>query len=117
MILHRIYTTSFASIYPHYLAKVEKKERTKDEVDQIICLLTGCRQDELEALLERKTDVETPFAEAPSMNPARAAIKGLICGFSVDYIEELTMGEVRYLDKLVDELAKSKVMARILRAQ
>lgn len=115
MTKHRIYTTSFASIYPHYVAKAEKKGRTKDDVGQIICWLTGYRHEKLEAQIERKTDVETLFAEAPLMNPARALIKGLICGVRVEDIEEPTVREIRYLDKLVGELAKGKVMERILR--
>ncbi|TYS67824.1 DUF2200 domain-containing protein [Sutcliffiella horikoshii] len=113
---HRIYTTSFASVYPHYVTKAEKKGRTKAEVDEIIGWLTGYSQEELEALIENKTDFETFFAEAPEMNTARSLIKGVVCGIRVEDIEEPTMREIRYLDKLIDELAKGKAMAKILRA-
>lgn len=112
---HRIYTTSVASVYPHYLTKAEKKGRTKAEVDAIIRWLTGYSQSDLEDRLERRTDFETFFAEAPSLNPARAAIKGVICGVRLEDIEEPTMREIRYLDKMVDELAKGKAMDKILR--
>lgn len=115
MAKHRIYTTSFASVYPHYIAKAEKKGRTKAEVDEIVRWLTGYSQKELGAQLERKTDFENFFAEAPRLNPARALIKGAICGVRVEDIEEPTMREIRYLDKLIDELAKGKAMAKILR--
>lgn len=111
----RIYTTSFASVYPHYVAKAEKKGRTKAEVDEIIRWLTGYSQEELEAHLERGTDFETFFAEAPQPNPARALIKGVVCGVRVEEIEEPTMREIRYLDKLIDELARGKAMEKILR--
>ena len=113
---HRIYTTSFASVYPHYITKAEKKGRTKSEVDEIIRWLTGYRQEELQAHLEKRTDFETFFAAAPQMNPSRALIKGVVCGVRVEDIEEPTMREIRYLDKLVDELAKGKVMEKILRS-
>jgi len=112
---HRIYTTSVASVYPHYVAKAEKKGRTKAEVDEIVRWLTGYSQAEVEALLEARTDFETFFAQAPRMNPARSNIKGLICGIRVEDIEEPTMREIRYLDKLIDELAKGKAMEKILR--
>ncbi|UII57797.1 DUF2200 domain-containing protein [Cytobacillus spongiae] len=112
---HRIYTMSFASVYPHYVAKAEKKGRTKAEVDEIICWLTGYSQDELEAQLEKKTDFETFFAEASEMNSSRSLIKGVVCGVRVENIEEPTMREIRYLDKLIDELAKGKAMEKILR--
>ena len=115
MAKHRIYTISFASVYPHYITKAEKKGRTKAEVDQIICWLTGYSQQELEALLEKRTDIETFIAEAPEPNPSRTLIKGLICGIRVEDIEETTMREIRYLDKLIDELAKGKAMEKILR--
>ncbi|NMH73979.1 DUF2200 domain-containing protein [Bacillus sp. RO2] len=113
---HRIYTTSFASVYPHYVTKAEKKGRMKAEVDEIIRWLTGYSQEELEVLIENKTDFETFFAEAPQMNTARSLIKGVVCGVRVEEIEETTMREIRYLDKLIDELAKGKSMAKILRA-
>ncbi|MGM0847250.1 MAG: DUF2200 domain-containing protein [Bacillota bacterium] len=115
MAKHRIYTMSFASVYPHYVAKAEKKGRTKEEVDEIISWLTGYSQEELEALLENKTDFETFFAEAPELNSSRTLIKGVICGVRVEDIEEPTMREIRYLDKLIDELAKGKAMGKILR--
>jgi hypothetical protein len=110
-----IYKMSFASVYPHYLAKAEKKGRAKAEVDEIIRWLTGYSQEELAAQLERQTDFETFFAEAPQLNPARASIKGVICGVRVEEIEEPRMREIRYLDKLIDELARGKLMERILR--
>jgi hypothetical protein len=113
---HRIFTTSFASVYPYYVAKAERKGRTKAEVDAIICWLTGYQQRELEAQLKRQTDFETFFQQAPKLNPARALIKGVVCGVRVEDIKEPMMREVRYLDKLVDELAKGKTMEKILRA-
>ena len=112
---HRIYRTSVASVYPHYVAKAEKKGRTKSEVDEIIRWLTGYGQEALDALLEKRTDFETFFAEAPRMNPARALVKGVVCGVRVEDIAEPTMREIRYLDKLIDELAKGKAMEKILR--
>ena len=115
MAKHRIYTISFASVYPHYITKAEKKGRTKAEVDQIIYWLTGYSQQGLEALIEKRTDIETFIAEAPEPNPSRTLIKGLICGIRVEDIEETTMREIRYLDKLIDELAKGKAMEKILR--
>jgi len=115
MTKHRIYSISVAGVYPHYVAKAEKKGRTKEEVDEIICWLTGYSQEELEALLEKKTDFETFFAEAPRLNPSRGLIKGVICGVRIEEIEEPTMREIRYLDKLIDELAKGKAMEKILR--
>lgn len=111
----RIYTTSVASVYPHYVQKAEKKGRTKAEVDEIIRWLTGYTQEELERHLQQKTDFETFFASAPRMNPARALIKGVVCGVRVEDIEEPTMREIRYLDKLIDELARGKAMEKILR--
>jgi hypothetical protein len=115
MAKHRIYTTSFAAVYPHYVAKAEKKGRTKAEVDQIISWLTGYRQKGLEAQLEKQTDFETFFAKAPKPNPSRALIKGVVCGVRVEDIKEPTMREIRYLDKLIDELARGKAMDKILR--
>lgn len=115
MLKHRIYTTSVASVYPHYVAKAEKKGRTKAEVDEIIRWLTGYSQEALEAQLEKQTDFETFFAQAPRLNPARTLIKGVICGVRIEEIEEPTMREIRYLDKLIDELAKGKAMEKILR--
>lgn len=113
---HRIYTTSFASVYPLYVAKAERKGRKKSEVDAVICWLTGYSQKELKGQLKAETDFETFFKEAPQMNPARRLIKGVVCGVRVEEIEEPTMREIRYLDKLVDELAKGKAMEKILRA-
>ena len=115
MLKHRIYTTSVASVYPHYLAKAEKKGRTKTELDEVIRWLTGYAQAELEERLNNRTDFETFFAQAPRLNPARTTIKGVICGVRIEDIEEPTMREIRYLDKLVDELAKGNTMDKILR--
>ena len=112
---HRIYTMSFASVYPHYVTKAEKKGRTKAEVDEIVCWLTGYSQKSLEAQLEAETDFETFFADAPKLNPSRTLIKGVICGVRVEDIKEPTMQEIRYLDKLIDELARGKTMEKILR--
>lgn len=112
---HRIYSMSFASVYPHYVAKAEKKGRTRAEVDEIIRWLTGYTQKRLERQLDNKTDFETFFAAAPKLNPSRALIKGVICGVRVEEIEEPTMREIRYLDKLIDELARGKAMEKILR--
>ncbi|MGE3310009.1 MAG: DUF2200 domain-containing protein [Limisphaerales bacterium] len=112
---HRIYTTSFASVYPLYVAKAERKGRTKAELDEIIRWLTGYSQPQLEALLGNQTDFETFFNEAPKMNPSRTLIRGVVCGVRVEDVEEPTMREIRYLDKLVDELAKGKAMEKILR--
>ena len=114
---HRIYATSVASVYPLYVAKAERKGRTKAEVDEIMCWLTGHSQASLEGELAEKTNFEDFFARAPRMNPARSLITGVVCGIRVETIEEPTMREVRYLDKLVDELAKGKAMAKILRQQ
>jgi hypothetical protein len=115
MAKHRIYTMSFASVYPYLVAKAERKGRTKAEVDRIIAWLTGYSAKALEAQLKKKTDFETFLAKAPKPNPARALIKGVICGVRVEEIEEPTMREIRYLDKLIDELAKGKAMEKILR--
>lgn len=115
MAAHRIYTTSLTSVYPHYVAKAEKKGRTRADVDRIIRWLTGYTQQGLNARLRRGTDFETFFAEAPAMNPDRRLITGTVCGIRVEEIEEPTMQEIRYLDKLVDELAKGRPMEKILR--
>jgi len=112
---HRIFTTPFADVYPHYVAKAEKKGRTKAEVDTIICWLTGYTQKKLEALLKKQTDFETFFAQAPQMNPSRNLIKGVVCGIRMEAVEDPLMREIRYLDKLIDELAKGKPMEKILR--
>ncbi len=115
MTKHRIYTTSFASVYPHYVTKAEKKGRTKAEVDEIICWLTGYSQKAFAAHLKKQTDFEAFFAEASDLNPSRLLIKGVVCGVRVEDVEEPTMREIRYLDKLIDELAKGKAMEKILR--
>ena len=129
---NRVYAMSLASIYPHYITKAEKKGRSKEEVDQIICWLTGYDQKTLqqhriicwltgyskkvlESKLKNKTDFETFFSEAPKLNPNRKLIKGVICGIRVEEIEEPIMQEIRYLDKLIDELARGKKMENILR--
>ena len=116
MTKHRIYSTSVASVYPLYVAKAEKKGRTKAEVDRIIGWLTGYDAKALDAQLAAGADFEEFFAQAPQMNPARSAITGVVCGVRVETIEEPTMREIRYLDKLIDELAKGKPMEKILRA-
>lgn len=108
---------SFARVYPEYINKAERKGRTKAEVDTIIRWLTGYSQDAFEAQLEKQADVETFITEAPQMNPARAMIKGVVCGVRVEDIAEPTMREIRYLDKLIDELAKGKAMEKILRKE
>lgn len=115
MTKHRIYAMSFASVYPHYVAKAEKKGRTKAEVDEIIRWLTGYSQKQLEQHLETQTDFETFLAKA-RLNPSRTLIKGVVCGVRVEDVEEPTMRDIRYLDKLIDELAKGKAMEKILRA-
>ena len=115
MAKHRIYTTSVASVYPHYVAKAEKKGRTQAEVDEIICWLTGHTSQSLDAELQNKTDFETFFANAPRLNPHRTLIKGVVCGVRVEEVPEPLMREIRYLDKLIDELAKGKAMEKILR--
>ncbi|MBY5870130.1 DUF2200 domain-containing protein [Rhizobium leguminosarum] len=115
MTKHRVYSISVASVYPHYVAKAEKKGRTKTEVDEIICWLTGHSQQSLDDQLAVKTNFEDFFAQAPQMNPSRSLITGVICGVRVEEIQETTMREIRYLDKLIDELAKGKAMEKILR--
>lgn len=112
---HRIYSVSVASVYPHYVVKAAKKGRAKAEVDEIIRWLTGYSQEQLERRLESETSFEDFFAQAPVMNPARSLITGTICGIRVEEIEEPVMREIRYLDKLVDELAKGRPMEKILR--
>jgi hypothetical protein len=116
MTKHRIYTTSFASVYPHYVAKAERKGRTKAEVDHIILWLTGYSPEAFDALLADKTDFETFFGQAPALNPARELITGVVCGVRVETVEDPLMREIRYLDKLIDELARGKAMEKILRA-
>lgn len=111
---HRIFTTSVASVYPHYIAKAEKKGRTKSEVDEILCWLTGYNLQQLEEQLEK--DFETFFKEAPKPNPSRHLIKGVICGVRIEEIEDPVMREIRYLDKLIDELAKGRPLEKIWRS-
>ncbi len=111
----RIYRISFAAVYPLYIAKVERKGRTKAEVDEIICWLTGYSQKELETQIQKQVDLETFVAEAPHLNPSRSQITGMICGLRVEEIEDRMTQEIRYMDKLIDELAKGKAMERILR--
>jgi hypothetical protein len=111
----RVYKMAFAGVYPHYIAKAEKKGRTKEEVDAIIFWLTGYDAQALQQVLENKTDFETFFAEAPQINPNVDKITGVICGYRVEDIEDKLMQQIRYLDKLVDELAKGKTMEKILR--
>lgn len=113
---HRIFSMSVASVYPHYVAKAEKKNRSRAEVDQIIRWLTGYSQQDLETELSNGTDFRTFFNKAPKMNPLRSLITGMICGVRVEEIKVSTMREIRYLDKLVDELAKGKPMEKILRS-
>jgi hypothetical protein len=113
---HRIYSVSVASVYPHYVTKAEKKGRTKQEVDEIIRWLTGHSQGSLEAALAEGVTFQNFFAHAPAMNPARSLITGTVCGVRVEQVEEPLMREIRYLDKLVDELAKGRPMVKILRA-
>ena len=108
---------SFSSVYPHYVAKAKKKGRTKNEVDEIIEWLTGYGPKELESIFEKETDFETMFENAPKLNPSRKLIKGVVCGIRVEDIKEPIMQEIRYLDKLIDELAKGKSMEKILRTQ
>ncbi len=112
---HRIYTTPFASVYPLYVAKVERKGRAQSDVDAVIGWLTGYSPEELLAVLNDRIDFETFFEKAPRMNPLRSLIKGVVCGVRVEDVEELTMREIRYLDKLVDELAKGKALEKVLR--
>lgn len=112
---HRVYSISVASVYPHYVAKAEKKGRTKAEVDEIICWLTGHSQESLADELEKKTTFEDFFEHAPRLNPSRSLVTGVICGYRVEDIQEPLMREIRCLDKLIDELAKGRAMEKILR--
>ena len=114
MAKHRTYAMSFASVYPLYIAKAEKKGRTKAELDTIICWLTGYNQQTLQQHIDKKTDFETFFAQA-HLNPNVSKITGVICGYRVEEIEDKLMQKIRYMDKLVDELAKGRKMERILR--
>lgn len=112
---HRIFGTSFASVYPHYVNKAERKTRTKEEVDQIICWLTGYDDAGLQQQIEEENDFETFFAQAPALHPNTSLIKGVVCGVRVEEIEDPLMQKIRFLDKLIDELAKGKSMEKILR--
>lgn len=116
MVKHRIFSISFASVYPLYITKAEKKGRTAAEVNKIIRWLTGYTQKQLDAQIAKKTNFEDFFAQAPKLNPARTLITGVVCGIRVEEIEDPLMRELRYLDKLIDELAKGKAMEKILRA-
>lgn len=111
----RVYRISFASVYPLYIQKVEKKGRTKEEVDTIIFWLTGYNKQTLQKQIDKKADLETFFAEAPQMNPNVSKITGVICGYRVEEIEDKLMQKIRYMDKLMDELAKGRTMEKILR--
>jgi hypothetical protein len=113
---HRIFSASFAGVYPMYVQKAERKGRTRQEVDQIICWLTGYSETALLQQLEKKCDVRTFFAEAPQLHPDRALIKGVVCGVRVEEVEDPLMKNIRLLDKLIDELAKGKAMNKILRS-
>ncbi len=111
----RVYKMPFAGVYPHYIAKVEKKGHTKAELDEIICWLTGYTEKDLERILDDKIDLKTFFAQAPQINPNASKITGVICGYRVEEIEDPLMQKIRYMDKLIDELAKGKAMEKILR--
>lgn len=112
----RVYKIKFAGVYPHYITKVEKKGRTKQELDTVICWLTGYTEKQLHKQIEKKVDLETFFAEAPQLNPNSSLITGVICGYRVEDIEDRLMQKIRYMDKLVDELAKGRKMDKILRS-
>lgn len=112
---HRIFTTPFATVYPMYVEKAKRKGRTKDEVDRVICWLTGYDRVGLQRQIERLTDFQTFFAEAPSMHPNSSLITGVVCGVRVENVEDPLMQRIRQLDKLVDELAKGKAIEKILR--
>ena len=112
---HRIFATKFAKVYPLYVQKAERKNRTKEEVDQVICWLTGYSRTQLRQQIERESDFATFFAQAPAMHPNTSLIKGVVCGVRLEEIEDPLMKNIRYLDKLIDELAKGKAMNKILR--
>ena len=112
---HRIFAMKFSKVYPLYVQKAERKDRTKDEVDQIICWLTGYTSAALKKQIEEESDLKTFFAQAPAFNPKSSLIKGVVCGIRVEEIEDPLMRRLRYLDKLIDELAKGKTMDKILR--
>lgn len=111
----RVFKMSFASVYPHYITKAEKKGRTKEEVDTIICWLTGYSRKDYQTQIDKKTSLENFFAEAPQIHPNVSKITGVICGYRVEDIEDPLMQKIRYMDKLIDELAKGKAMEKILR--
>lgn len=113
---HRIFKSSFAGVYPHYVNKAEKKGRTKEEVDEIICWLTGYTQQQLQEQIDKKTDFENFFGKAPQINPNASKITGVICGVRIEAIDNELMKQIRYMDKLIDELAKGKKMEKILRS-
>jgi len=115
MLKHRVFAIKFASLYPLYVKKAESKKRTKKEVDQIICWLTGYNQAGLKRQINQENDLETFFAQAPAMHPNSSLIKGVVCGVRVEDVEDPLMKKIRYLDKLIDELAKGKAMEKILR--
>jgi len=115
MASHRIFAMKFANVYPLYIQKAERKNRTREEVDRIICWLTGYDQSGLQEQIERGNDFETFFAQAPALNPKRSLVKGVVCGVRIEEIEDPLMQNIRYLDKLVDELAKGKALEKILR--
>ena len=112
---HSVFAIKFAKVYPLYIQKAERKNRTKEEIDQIICWLTGYDQVGLQQQIEQEKDLETFFAQAPGIHPNSALIKGVVCGVRVEEIEDPLMQKIRYLDKLIDELAKGKTMEKILR--
>ena len=112
---HYVFAMKFAKVYPLYIQKAERKNRTKEDVDQIICWLTGYDQAGLQQQIKQENDLETFFAQAPGIHPNRALIKGVVCGVRVEEIEDPLMQKIRYLDKLIDELAKGKTMEKILR--
>ena len=112
---HRVFAMKFASVYPMYVAKAERKNRTRQEVDQIMCWLTGYDQAGLQRQIEQQNDIETFFARAPAIHPNSSLIKGVVCGVRVEDVEDPLMQKIRYLDKLIDELAKGRAMEKILR--
>lgn len=115
MTRHRVFVMRFSSVYPMYVQKAERKKRTKEEVDEIICWLTGYDRAGLQRQLDEGVDLETFFAQAPAFHPNAASIKGVVCGVRVEDVEDPLMRKIRYLDKLVDELAKGRPMSKILR--
>jgi len=116
MTQHRIFSTAFARVYPMYVQKAERKNRTRDEVDEIICWLTGYSRSQLQEQITKENDIETFFAQAPAMHPNRRLIKGVVCGVRVEDVDDPLMQSIRYLDKLIDELAKGKALEKILRS-